>query len=90
MRKYRENTIYVIYKNPETDIKYAVSISDVLIIEEYFSDMDNFLYAPDDLFVDGIPISIERKNGMMNFDFKNIIKLKVKSLVPAWMTVSDE
>jgi len=90
MRKYNEHTLYVIYKYPETDIQYAVSISDVLFIEKHYSDIDKFLYAPDDLFVDGIPISIERKNGMMNFDFENKIKLHVKTLVPAWNTVSDE
>ena len=90
MEKYSEHIIYVIYKDPETDIQYAVSISDVLIMDKYYSDMDKFLFAPDDLFVDGIPISIERKNGMMNFDFENKIKLKVKTLVPTSMRVSNE
>lgn len=90
MGKYKNSVGYVVYRSPETDKDYAVENPDVLIIEKYFRDCDKFLSAPDELFVDGIPISFERKNGMMNLDFDNKIKIKVKSLIPAWITVSDD
>jgi hypothetical protein len=89
MRRYRENVQFVIYKNPLSGQCYAVNISDEIEMDKHYSDMDHFLYAPDDLFVEGIPCSTERRNGMMNFDFEHKIKLKVKTLVPAWITVSD-
>jgi hypothetical protein len=89
MRKYSEHIIYVVYRNPLTDQRYAVDVADAIEIEKHYSDMDHFLYAPNDLFVDGIPVSTERRNGIMNFDFEHKTKLKVKTLVPAWVTVSD-
>lgn len=90
MRSIGEKVLFVIYKNHLTGHYYAIGISDSIELEKQYSDMDHFLYAPDDLFVDGIPIRIERKNGMMNFDLENKTILKVKTLVPAWITVSNE
>ena len=89
MRKYSEHIIYVVYRNPLTDQRYAVDVADAIEIEKHYSDMDHFLYAPDDLFVEGIPVSYERKNGIMNLDYEHKIKLKVKILVNAWVTISD-
>ena len=90
MRKYRDTVQYVIYKNLHTGEWYAVDISDAIEIEKHYSDMDKFLYAPDDLMVVGYPVSIERRNGMMNFDVEHKEMLVVKTLVPTYVTVSDE
>jgi hypothetical protein len=81
---------YVIYKNSLTGISYAIGISDVLNMEKHYSDMDKFLYAPDDLFVEGYPVTWEGKNGMLNFDYERKTLLKVKTLVPSWVTISNE
>jgi hypothetical protein len=74
----------------KTGIEYAVNILEVQIMEEYYSDMDKFLYAPDNLFVEGYPVTWERKNGMLIFDYEHRTLLKVKTLVPSWVTISNE
>jgi hypothetical protein len=52
--------------------------------------MDKFLYAPDNLIVEGNLITYNSKNGIIEFDFEHKIKLEVKNLVLTWTTVSDE
>jgi hypothetical protein len=86
-KKYSDDIQQVVFMNPETGIKYAIDISDVLEMEKHYSDMDHFLYAPDDMFVEGIPVSSNRKNGSLIFDYEHKTKLKVKGLVPAWTVI---
>jgi hypothetical protein len=79
MKKYNE-LIHVIYENVNTGDRYAVDIPDVVELDKYYSEMDKFLYAPDDLFVDCYPISSNPKNGLINFDYEHKMKINVKVL----------
>lgn len=81
MKKYSNDILYVLYKDTETGNKFALEISDVYSLDKHYSDWDEFLYAPDDLFVKGYLVSYNQKNGMLDFDFENKTKLKVKNLI---------
>jgi hypothetical protein len=76
-KKYSEDIQRVVYMNPETGIKYAIDISEVLIMQKHYRDMDHFLYAPDNLFVDGCLFSSNRKNWMLILDYEHKAKRKI-------------
>jgi len=88
MRKYSNNTKYVIYQNIHTEHYYAVAIAEVIKLDIHHSDMDNFLYAPEDLSVDCIPVSFNRNNGMIDFE-NNKIRINVHNLKKQSITISD-
>jgi hypothetical protein len=59
------------------------------VLDKHYSDMDQFLYAPDDLFVNGYLTTNNTKNGMLDFDFEHKVELKVKDLIRTYVTVSE-
>lgn len=85
--KYSEDILFVIFKNSVTDESFAISRSNAVEIDKLYSDRDH-LYAPDHLFVDGLLVSWDSSNGMLNIDDEHKTILKVKYLIPAWMTIS--
>jgi hypothetical protein len=89
MKKYSEDIRYVLYKDSETGNIYALDISDVYSLDKHFSDMDEFLYAPDDLYVDGILTTYNPKNGIIDYDPEHMVKIKVKNLKSTWTIISD-
>jgi hypothetical protein len=80
MKKYDDNIRYWIYQNMRTDDYYAIEISAAKILDTYHSDMDDFLYAPDDLLVECIPVT---------FNYENKIQVKVMSLKKRAIAVSN-
>jgi hypothetical protein len=80
----------VIYINALTGDSFVIPKSDAININKFYSGMDKFLYAPDNLIVEGNLITYNSKNGIIEFDFEHKIKLEVKNLVLTWTTVSDE
>lgn len=86
---YREDVQLIIFKNRINNSRFAITRSDVVAINKHYSDRDHFLYAPDGLFVDGLPCSWDRSSGMLYIEYENKVSLNVKDLVPAWVTVSE-
>jgi hypothetical protein len=89
MKKYDDNIRYWIYQNMRTDDYYAIEISAAKILDTYHSDMDDFLYAPDDLLVECIPVTFNRNSGMIDFNYENKIQVKVMSLKKRAIAVSN-
>lgn len=87
MIRVSETTEYIILENSSTEQRIAVHVSNIEMLNKHYSDMDHFLYAPDDLLVEGIPITFNTR-GLILFDFDNKTKILVKKLKPTWIYIS--
>lgn len=87
--EYTDEVLNIVFRNVIIDKSFAISKVNVIEIVKYYSYWDHFIYAPEDLFVEGYPVSWNKKNGMLNIDYNKKSSLKVKELLPAWVTVSE-
>lgn len=87
MLRCTDTTEFIVFRVPETDQQYAIPISALDILNRYHSDFDHFLYAPDDLFVEAIPIACD-KRGLIHFDLENKTQILLKKLKPTWTFIS--